>query len=67
MRAAGHSLQRRQGRRDLRSEAPHQDDVRKIIRRYVANWATASAPTRHSRPGVGTNAESMAWIYDTTR
>jgi len=42
------------------------DDLRKITRRFVAELGDAIGPyTDIPAPDVNTNAETMAWIYDT--
>jgi glutamate dehydrogenase/leucine dehydrogenase len=42
------------------------NDLRKIIRRYISELGDSIGPnTDIPAPDVGTNAESMAWIYDT--
>jgi glutamate dehydrogenase (NAD(P)+) len=42
------------------------NDLRKITRRYVAELADCLGPnTDIPAPDVGTDAETMAWIYDT--
>jgi glutamate dehydrogenase (NAD(P)+) len=42
------------------------NDIRKIVRRYVAELGDSLGPnTDIPAPDVGTDAETMAWIYDT--
>ncbi len=59
-------LRRREGRRHLRSQGVEQERAARLTRRYVAELGDCIGPYSDiPAPDVGTDSETMGWVYDT--
>ena len=66
VRPDGTSVRRRQGRRELRSEALSAGELERLTRRFTSALAPNIGPERDiPAPDVGTDGRVMAWILDT--
>ncbi len=61
-----YSVRRRQGRRDLRSEAHEQTELERMTRRYTSEILPIIGPEQDiPAPDVYTDSQTMAWMMDT--